>query len=646
MKKRITILSIAAMLSTLTLASCGKGYTYKDGIMLYVNDKPLTTEEVFATYGGMSSSEGWTQSGISTYYDAINNINIEADIAKDDEMDRTVKSKMDAFYQAAKDDAANNGTNQSAEIEKALKTAGFKTVQELEDSYYLAEKKSKADSNYQTNSMYTTDEVSGSGMTIHKAFISQMIGGYNDDNGNKVKGFAPYHVKHILAKFDTSGSSSIYQGTISASDARKVDTITSRLAAGTTFGIVANSYSDDDSGDSTLGSSKSNYGDSGIMTTATGFVNEFKYGIYTYDAFFNSALDAAGKERVYTTTFAQNKTYAEYESLIGERAFGIPYSAVQALGYFADMTKASNGAAVKDASEYHYPRNIFYNNYFNYHGLSFIYLDEVSEAPVVTDNTYYTASDYSKVNTTDDTKTGFRTVDGISDRLFTLGATAGGYRTEKKDITSSKKILTDENGNPILVTRAGTGSGDTGYQGLHFIVLQMNPFTYKTTDSTGVELSNFDSVKQYYTLDRPSTSSTSNVKSYVSFITSTERDVYSARVSNLKSSTNTCLPSLTYEQFKYYLTRAETGNNDNNIKITIEPSLRSKIMDYVNYQIQSNLDNTERTYQASWESYLQLLGRQEEKVPVIVPVTTGINTFLSGDMNAFFDARIAEDNDL
>ena len=123
MKKRITILSIAAMLSTLTLASCGKGYTYKDGIMLYVNDKPLTTEEVFATYGGMSSSEGWTQSGISTYYDAINNINIEADIAKDDEMDRTVKSKMDAFYQAAKDDAANNGTNQSAEIEKALDSA-------------------------------------------------------------------------------------------------------------------------------------------------------------------------------------------------------------------------------------------------------------------------------------------------------------------------------------------------------------------------------------------------------------------------------------------------------------------------------------------------------------------------------------------
>lgn len=577
MNKRLATLSLVSLLAVGSLTACGEGYDYEEGIMLYLNGEAYTTDELFEESYGIDTS-----AGIKAIYDVVNEAIIEADIPTTDTMTQIVDNLMEDFYDDCEDTADTNGTTKSEEIENALDDLGFDDVDELEDSYYLEQKQTKAEDEYYSNDRYEEEFI--------PSFVEET---------------SPYHVKHILVKVDAS-SSDLYNATISEDDAEDIANVVERLATGEDFGTVAQTKSEDTT-------SAANFGDAGIMSTKTNFVSEFKYGIYTYDAMFNPEIDDETKETVIDKTFATDENIVSaYQDEIDGKAFGIPYSAVKELDYYADVTTAADGQPVSDAEEYNYPRNILFNNYFNNHSLSFVFLDENTDDS----SYYYDSSDYTEAASSGR----FQTVSGISDNLQLLDADDTGVYSALQQIDSSKKILCDEEGRPILVTRAGTGTSDSGYQGIHFIVAQKDPFT-----TTNEEL------ESYYTLDTPSTTSSEDDEdTFVNFVDSTNKDVYTERVESIKTAVKAMDSNFSLRQFEYYLDEAI---NEHGLRMSDE--LEEAITKYISTTRATTEEFEERAYNENWEDYLYLLQTFDDYAERIIPVEEGIDAFNNNNIEEF-----------
>jgi hypothetical protein len=601
MNKRLATLSLAALLAALTLSSC-KGYNYREGIMLVYNGTEYTAADVFKSFNID------TQSGVKAYYDVLNDVDIEACYDRST-FASTVNSEMKDFKDTASKTAKNNGTTYAEELTKALKAKGFTTLEELEDSYYLAQKTTQASTDFYSNTNYNT------------TFVQQVVDSY-----------APYHIRHILAKFSSDASSSLYQGTISEADAKKISTIATSLANGETFGSVAQ-YSDDsaNSSDSNMISSK-NFGDAGIMTTKTSFVSEFKYGVYTYDAFFSSLTDdqkASVKSKTFPSTALDTATDTSGKDLVdaytaeaGSGVYGIPYSALIQLNYYASTTKDSHGETPSNSSAYNYPRNVIFNNYFNNHGLSFIYLDDWSSAMETSFG--YTESQYNQANNGGNFLTN-ATTEKIAGAMKGYTEDAGNTRHMTTTVslsTTGKKILCDEKGNPIMVTRAGTGSSSSGYQGIHFIIIQKDPFTTSESDM----MDYLRITKKKTSQDAKDTATWDN--SYVGYIETTNEDVHTSRIKALQTDIKDALPNLSYDQFDYYRQKANKG--DNGVTVTVADDVMAKVNTYIDSQKASTAESTVRSYNTSWKTYLNLLQASDYFSTRILPVDSAIAAFMGG----------------
>lgn len=610
MKKRLTILSAVSLMTLTALTGCGKGYSYDDGVMVYVNGTAYTTDELFDKFYNLDESQG-----VSAYYNALYDVAIEACIKKDQDMVNSVTNDLDDFLDGCETTAKTNGTTKAEEVEKALDTKGFETIEEYEDSLYLTAKTNKAKSEFTSDTQYEDN------------FIPNMV-----------ENFAPYHPRHILVKFSSSSSESLYQGSISDTDAQSLSSIISRIANGESFGSVA-ADSDDNSGSPSEMASSLNFGDTSIMTTQTSFVSEFKYGIYTYDQFFNTALTSEAKASQLSTCFSSDAdNVADYTSLLKTQgddeayAYGIPYSAVLGLNYYYNKTTANNGLSVTDAQEYNYPRNVIYNNYFNNHGLSFIYLDNPSTESNgdANESKYYTADMYSALNSVSSSSVSHfdsssSNVSGIINNLQAFTEADGTTHTTGVKKIGEHKVLVDELGHPIMATRAGTGSGDSGYQGIHLIVVQKDPYTTSESDMCA-----------YYTLDKPSTSTSDDTlgTTYVGFVNSDSRSIYNDRVSALKTAVDSTQLHTDYDRFYYFLNKATSGNNDNGIKITVNSDIMDAVNAYIATKEGTTDESTKRTYEASWKTYTQKLSIFSDYSSRIEPMS-GIAAFLNNDIDAY-----------
>src|SRR5574344_1462502 len=103
MKKSLASLSVISLLSVSMLASCAEGYTYRDGYMLSLNGVDYTAEQLFDSYGLD------TQAGVKAYYQAIDNISIEATIGTTDEMKTVVNNNIEKFKETDENSEKKNG---------------------------------------------------------------------------------------------------------------------------------------------------------------------------------------------------------------------------------------------------------------------------------------------------------------------------------------------------------------------------------------------------------------------------------------------------------------------------------------------------------------------------------------------------------
>ena len=556
MNKRLLTLSMVGLL-TVGLASCSDVKQKEvDGkqVIVTIKDTDYTADELLSDYAKDSA-------GVNAFYNAIYDVLVRDHESITDDMKQNVDTKIDSFVKSVRSNANSNGKTYKAQLSDELEEKGLESLEELREVYMLEQQKTKFE-----DSWYESHEA-----TLKTEYIAKK---------------SPYHIRHILVKTNNAGTS-LYDGKISEDEAIKLSNVIQRLADGSeTFGQVAQQASDDTG-------SAAKYGSVGIMDQDTGFVYEFKLGIFAYDAYLNSKntdKDSASKLNIPTKVLDESADADKNTGLGGVMGAydvkttvtsvnEIPYGKVLDLEKYADTDDTINNKIyVPELPEYegnwgttindsYYPRNILFNNYFNDHGLSVI----------VNDGTF-TGSDKN-----------WKSIPELS----------------------SKPVLTDGQ-NPILVARAGSGDS---YQGIHLMVIEQSPFWY---DSADLEFTTFgkdatptqaEFLNNYYSTAIPASSSTdvSNDQRYVTFVKS-NRDTYSSRATEIENLINGFDSNVSYKLFEEL-----AFNADGSLKagLEIDEDILTSIKELIASKRAASEISLKETNLDAWTSYVQLLKLQD-----------------------------------
>ncbi|HPY38799.1 MAG TPA: peptidylprolyl isomerase, partial [Bacilli bacterium] len=416
----------------------------------------------------------------------------------------------------------------------------------------------------------------------------------------------PYHVRHILVKVSASANA-LYNSEITEAEAKKLANVGQNLALGSeTFGSLAQLYSED------TGSAEK-FGDLGIMSKSTSFINEFKLGVYAYEAINNSTTLAEAKAGLGIT----DEMSADYVSATGSDKIGtIPYEAFLKLQDYSDVTKDDDSFIVNDNNPYFYPRNILFNKYFNRHDISVITPNSLVAGTLSADNKSVENENYVGVyNATYNGMPGFKNIPG-------LGIDVNGDSV----VDADDKVLTTKDGKVVLAVRGGT-SGDSGYQGFHFIVVERSAFDNATNN---VSLSDYYTTKYPGQKDYPTYASTDpeyvegkdNYKpTYVNFLDQQIKD-YKSRAESVEGEIKGFDSNLKYFIYEKLLTtiNTETGNpyikfgepisyvNSHGETVTID--LKNTIENWIAATRNEADYNTRESWKDTWDAYVEFLEQQ------------------------------------
>jgi hypothetical protein len=605
MKKRLVTLSLVGFMAT-TLVSCSPVTLKNDAdgnaiIVTLNNGKNTVTYTANELFGDYLS----TSTGIEAYYQAIYDVLIrnKYDGNITSEMTTSIDAKIDSFVNTVKSTASSNGTSYNTALSDALEDAGVDDLGELREVYTLEVEKETYSDTYYDENMAATSSTNNTSWS------------YNRDNltWEYVQEKAPYHIRHILVKTDDVDGTSLYNKQISKSESEKLYSVISRLASGESFGDVAYDASEDTN-------SPALYGSLGIMDLDNSFVAEFDDNIYYYDAILNdnySPYTTAEKmaKLGIPTTITSGATVINTVDILNSTLNAISYSDVYNLKKYADITSNNmvdiSAKSFTDSNGVQHtiddntlPRNVLFNSKFNNHGLSFITNEGISDEDT-TDSVWATPSETIK------------TTLGLSDET---------------------KILTDTDGNPILVAYNPS-------TGIHFMIIEKSPLyqkyssyydwssgeTVSLVDSSKSDEENFTSeenlekeMMHYYSQDVPSATTTiTNSNSYVTYLKAI-RSTYQTRADAIKSNVQGFDENMSYRLFESLIYEVESGttsvikeDEDGNktlrTDVTIDSEMLNKILSYID----AKRSNTEYTANVSnvtaWMNYVNLLSLQVEQ---------------------------------
>lgn len=606
--KKLSIAIVSTFIAAMGLTACS-AVTAQDRDIVTLTDFEGNQISINANtiYNNYKDSD----SGISSFYQAILEVMIRNYFEKSN--DSEIKSKLEEFKKLAESDvrgdkekasenASSNGTSYETEWESILNSKGVEDEAELVNKYlYEYEKEEYEDRYFKNHKAELTNEYIG---------FEKEDNTWNDVNDERHASMYPYHIRHILVK--TSAVASDYvTSEITEAEARKLSAVYTDLVSGKyTFGNIASRLSDD--------GSSATFGDAGIMTTSTSFVNEFKLGIYAYDTIYGTAdatrsnyLGVNGDYRTEGTSIKDKLTSVGLKT--------VPYNVFTYLGEYADQTKSDSGLQVNEGVSRYYPRNVMWNAFLNLHNV-FVITDEsfadfagetgLSNEDITATNGFATVADAANalgaVPTEAETgKTGFRTVPGVG---------------------NGHKVLTDELGRVIVGVRSEYG--------IHFMIMQRSAFELEGT-ITGFEggayTYNDVAINEYYTTytpseaDFPTTSEGKAKVTYVNYLNA-EESVYKTRAKEVEDQIKSFDPMYDYRVFEELLANGNIKINDATVAKNIE--------DYISYKRQYNEWNDSKTLNESWNSYLDKISLQYEvrddangldNSERLIRVTCGIN---------------------
>ena len=632
-------LSLAmSILAIASLTACDDDYNYpdakwKEGIIVNVDGKDYKYDEIYQLF---DNSKGSAQA----YFNVAKNILAQLVTPKTDTMLSNVDTKINDLKNTWKTNARTNNTSYKEEQEKTFDSENVEDLDELREKYISQQQVEKNSQDfYEINANGVTDP-------SYTYYISEQM------TKDYVTNQAPYHVSHVLVKVDASSDGEGYwNGKITADNAKKIGNAVRMLASSDSFGSVAQLVSEDEGSAKMYGElvTTTEGSQSVAMEKTTSYINEFKLGLYAYEAYLNPKTKAAEVntavraslrvpgQAAASSSFNYKNDTAVSElitdgTLVGKNgAFGIPLSKAITLGYVADVEKnIVDGSKVDYASETQYPRNILFNNYFNYHGVNFLYddsdtyeaefLKDAIEVGAHSDRTILTLNDvkdklpskyaeyeYVKGQLSKIDAGKFKTVEGISDNLYNYNFDAITKKSVLTKIPTSKKILVekDTDTNPVIIVRGGS----SGYQGIHFIVVNNDPFV------------NSQNTYQYYRTNIPDASA--DPASAKSADYSTNPSLINYVKADINSNT-------TYNARRDAVVAAVKASDSNidfrlyeeNIKKFGADKFNELLGDYagiINKYIEITKESSElgknSSLDESWETYIQTLALQEEITP-------------------------------
>jgi hypothetical protein len=532
MNRRKFAIASFALATLVTLSACTNPVTENsDGFVITMKDKDggVTGYTADALFGQYQNNEF----GVSKFVESVTELVIRNQINQEDATTQALRAEIlrkadisvDGVKETARTNASTNGTNYNDELETLFESYNVEDLEELKDYFaYRTMKQEVEDRFFDDNK---------------ESFLTG-----NDFGPGYLNERLPYHVKHILVKVSAAGAD-LYNGRISEAEAKKLFAVANRLAIqqnGETFGEVAREMSED--------GSKEQFGDLGIMSKATSFVNEFKLGVYAYDAVFNQNAEVVSK----ADDLNVPETAIDFFDELGLGT--IPFHAFVSLNEFANVTKDSNGNPVNNNDSMYFPRNIIFNQYFNRHNISVV----TPESRGGGDYIY----------------NGFQNVTEL-----------GGQR-----------VLTDENGRVILVVRAGTGSGESGYQGIHFIVVERSAL---------VDIQNGVSLEDYYTTEIPGTpnyptADGEDLVTFVNFNVTTTAN-YKTRSETVKNEIRNFDRFFNFRMLEQLISEQEVT--------FIDEDLEDAVLRYMDVTRRSAAFDQDLQELNTWNSYIEFLEYQE-----------------------------------
>lgn len=553
MKKGKLTLGLVIGLSVVALSSCDSLTRNNQGYVLTMTGPDGTI--INYTADEFYSQFKTNANGVKEFYDAITEVIIRNEIEKPvnaaikAEIMEKAANKVSGVKETAEDNADTNDTDYDDELDTLLESYNVEDLTELKDYFaYQLMQTEVEDQFYEDNK----EEL------LVGAAANGDIPAYQGYLENKL----PYHVRHILVKVSSS-TNAFYDATVTEQEAKNISSVIKRLAIrknNETFGDIAREASEDTG-------SAAQFGDLGIMTKSTSYVNEFKLGVYAYDAIYNEDAGVAANA---SKLSVPNEASTYLDTLgIGE----IPYGAALKLETVADLIKDSSGNQVNNGSSLYYPRNIYFNEYFNKHNISVIVPEDT---------------------------------DGSA--ISTVGL--GGFQTVAE--LGGKSVLTDEDGKVILVVRAGSGTSDSGYQGVHFIVVERSAL---------VDTKNGVSLEDYYTTEIPDSSDFPQVGgedaiTYVNFMNTTTK-VYKERSQTVEDEIkgfDTMLDAHIYE--KLAASQAVVIHDE---------VVRDAVDNYISVTRAGIAFDANLNYEQSWKTYTEYLALQEKMRERLIDESCAIN---------------------
>ena len=591
-KSKLTLAIMGSLITSLSLAGCssnlkwgpeGSGYiltfTNTDG-----SEVNVTADSIFGDY--YSDVDGSKKMFDSVYEVIVRNHFTAADQqGKLTEITKSAENKVSGVKSKANSNKDTNGTTYDEEFEKLLKNYGVEDEDELKEYFIYQEEKTEFEDQFYDQ--YLNDDTKNEYGNLRDGFKI----GDNSYAGYLTKKI-PYHVKHILVKV-SADSNTFYNGKISEAEARKLSNVASMLAEGGVhnFGEVAYTQSDD----TTSGAA---YGDLGIMDKDTSFINEFKLGLYAYDSLYNKKT-VANESRI--SIPSDQKTFFTNDSKVGQ----IPYAVFEEMAKVADTDTDSNGNGVNGSDAFYYPRNIYFNKYLNNHMIS-----------VIVPNDLPTASELYSADPTTGVATGSESYVGAANATY---AAKSGFKSKASEIqninwtnNSDGKVLCDEAGRIILVVRGGS-SGDSGYQGVHFITVERSALIDSETITTSSTGSYDVSLSEYYTTHYPSEEKyptytyngvTYPKNTYVNIRDENQKE-YKTRAETVESKIKGFEPLLDTYIYQIYAREQNIAfHGDEGTKV------QNSIDSYITTQRNKNDYDSSESWTKTWSAYEEYLEQQ------------------------------------
>ncbi|MFA5481137.1 MAG: peptidylprolyl isomerase [Bacilli bacterium] len=577
-KSKITLGIVAGLLSTFALAACDGPTFSGDGYVLSYTgsnnqEYHYTAEELFDSY--LNTSGGVSKLFDSVYKVVVRNYFITNNdgIAAYPDIKRGADNDVAGVKSKAESNADDNGTKYEDEFQKQLDSYSVEDEDQLWQHFA-----------YQRMTTEFEDQ-------FYNSNIDFIRDAKKDDVANELKysGYlekmAPYHVRHILVKV-SAAANALNNAEINESEAKKLSNVAVSLALGNeTFGSLAQIYSEDTT-------SAEKFGDLGIMSRGTSFINEFKLGVYAYEAIHNATnADEAKLGLEISPDMIGDYNLAKGSSEIGT----IPYEAFLKLEQYADVTKDNASYTVNDGKPFYFPRNVYFNKYFNRHDVSVVTPNSVAAGT-------FENPDFAGVyNATYAGMDGFQYVEGLN--LDVNGDTI---------IDDNDKVLTTKDGKVILAVRGGSG-GDSGYQGFHFIVVERSAFD---NEANGVSLSEYYTTYYPGQVEYPVDGSSNPKPTYVNFLDQQVKD-YKNRAESVEGEIKGFDANLKYYIYEKLALEQKIKFNENltyvNAKgenVTID--LENTIDEWIDATRQKAIYEKRSAWEETWTSYVEFLEQQQQ----------------------------------